>query len=68
MALIAELHMKGIKSVSPRGLCLPIHRMPNSLKPGASGGRITTNASDYLHVLVLRSNNAKELIGQRNKL
>ena len=27
----------------------------------------TTNASDYLHVLVLRSRNAKELIEQRNK-
>ena len=37
------------------------------LSPGASGARGTTNASDYLHVLVLRSRNAKELIEQRNK-
>ena len=34
------------------------------LSPGASGTRGTTNASDYLHVLVLRSRNAKELIEQ----
>ena len=37
------------------------------LSPGASGTRGTTNASDYLHVLVLRSRNAKALIEQRNK-
>ena len=36
----------------------------NWLSPGASGARGTTNASDYLHVLVLRSRNAKELIEQ----
>ena len=39
----------------------------NWLSPGASGARGPTNASDYLHVLVLRSRNAKELIEQRNK-
>ena len=39
----------------------------NWLSPGTSGARGTTNASDYLHVLVLRSRNAKELIEQRNK-
>ena len=39
----------------------------NWLSPGASGARGSTNASDYLHVLVLRSRNAKELIEQRNK-
>ena len=39
----------------------------NWLSPGASGARGTTNASDYLHVLVLRSRKAKELIEQRNK-
>ena len=37
------------------------------LSPGASGARGPTNASDYLHVLVLRNRNAKELIDQRNK-
>ena len=37
------------------------------LSPGTSGARGTTNASDYLHVLVLRSRNAKERIEQRNK-
>ena len=37
------------------------------LSPGTSGARGTTNASDYLHVLVLRSRNAKEPIEQRNK-
>ena len=37
------------------------------LSPGASGARGTTNASDYLHVLVLSSRNAKEPIEQRNK-
>ena len=39
----------------------------NWLSPGASGARGTTNASDYLHVLVLRSRNDKALIEQRNK-
>ena len=39
----------------------------NWLSPGASGARGPTNASDYLHALVLRSRNAKELIEQRNK-
>ena len=36
----------------------------NWLSPGASGARGTTNASDYLHVLVLGSTNAKEQIEQ----
>ena len=39
----------------------------NWLSPVASRARGTTNASDSLHVLVLRSRNAKELIEQRNK-
>ena len=39
----------------------------NWLSPGATGARGSTNASDYLHVLVFRSRNAKEQIERRNK-
>ena len=39
----------------------------NWLSPGTSPARGTINASDYLHVLVLSSRNAKEPIEQRNK-
>ena len=54
--VITRLNMLGIRDLTT-----------NWLSPGASGARGPTNASDYLHVLVLRNRNAKELIDQRNK-